>query len=162
MRGGGDRRNYPRLPSIEQDIDENPARWLMVDIDPTPRLRGIDDLRTLNRWLQAEEMCQDRRDVRELIQQRIAAVSAGARGFHAIERNKQPAPDDIDDRDRVSGEDPPVTDVDTDVEASPTAPIATDGGDSCPDCGGETSVHELGEQRALWCRSCSDFVGRLD
>lgn len=156
----------PPFPEIEERWGENPARLLIRNLNPRPRLRAIDDVDQLRDWRTVEERCRDRRRVLEMIDQRIRAVETDADDHFVAEKDvDQPVPDPTPDA-RGSTDTAAVTDGGTDATAdSGTASGTASGNDDpdyCPDCGSEqVKTEELADQRALWCRSCSDFVARL-
>lgn len=78
---GGNSSTRPQYPAVSERIGEDPARYLAVDIDVSPRIRGIQDIGVANGWLAVArdlgvqesviEQLEERRDY--LLNQRIAA-----------------------------------------------------------------------------------------
>lgn len=60
-------RDLPSYPSIAERIGEDPARYLVVDIDVSPRIRGMTDLGVVNGWLQvARDLDADQKVIDQL------------------------------------------------------------------------------------------------
>lgn len=175
MKGGSNGRSYPDLPAIEERVGYNPARFLLGSMPIEPLLKGETDIDALDAWKDAERKTANRDGVLERIQQRINAVEIGERGFvqftdgpetpvdgEAPETPRERADDQADqaavpdggrhDGAQAAPDDASSDETDDAIEIGP-----------CPDCGSEqTTTHELGGKRALWCRSCSNYVGKLD
>jgi hypothetical protein len=170
----------PPFPEITEKWGENPARILIRNIDPRPRLRAIDDVEQLEDWRLVEKRCRNRTNVLEYIDNRIRAVQNDRDGFLEPETLADPRTDHVE----------AVTDGGTETSAGDGTAGGTDDGsaigtyvgthagtsdddqeddvdddsppDECPDCeSSNVKVEELGGERALWCGSCSDFTLRL-
>lgn len=61
----------PRFPDLRDRVGEDPARFLATDVDPGPRINGIDDLGVINAWVQAaRDLDVDPSTVQEIEQRR--------------------------------------------------------------------------------------------
>ncbi|WP_254544079.1 hypothetical protein [Halomarina pelagica] len=164
----------PSYPDIEEAVGYNPARFLKTRSrdglekhggDTTELhlaicvIRGIDDLGTINAWIQVERDLFDggRDHVMKLLEHRREIILDRLRDEQAQEREKASERGRSSSSRRESPEQ---------AERESGRTVAADGGaldePVCPDCTSAVEAETVDEQRGWWCPECTSFVRPLE
>lgn len=67
---GPDSHHRPSYPGVKSRIGEDPARYLLSDIEVSPRIRGMVDLGVVNGWLQVARDVDATKEVIDQLERR--------------------------------------------------------------------------------------------
>ncbi len=170
--------DYPSHPEIEDKLGCNPARFLDIEIrkdgctkDLTAKalIRGIEDIETIRAWIEVEVALErghndgPRQRVITWLNRRQAQLEddADAPSTVTADNGTPPSatvevPSTVDSE--PASDDDPTEPTSAAGETTPdtAATVATDGGAPssppiCPDCRGELTREEIGDEVAHWC-----------